>query len=187
MSDTNNRTFKEIFKEKFNANFNPSNKETHEISKTRKSLLALYFFFDFLYLLLTLILAGLFIQHDPLDNSDKLPNKSANAGFSKFYMAITIIYIILKCFVVMNVIVGGGYLKSDILRGIIWFMLFFQSLLGLALCSLVINIFTPDKNNPRKIPPHSGTYMLAQATIVLLFIHFIASFTFIMTTVKSNS
>ena len=87
-------------------------------------------------------------------------------------MAITIIYIILKCFVVMNVIVGGGYFTSMKLYIIALIMPIFQFFFGIGICSVVIDKFKPDTDNLRKTPPDSGIYRLAQVTIIFVFIYF---------------
>jgi hypothetical protein len=165
--------------DRLNTHFNPSNKVTHQISKARMPLIALYFFISFLYLFLVLILAGLFIQHDPTpdSNSSMVLTKSSNAGISIFFIISTLICIIVECFVVMNIIVGGGYFTSLGLYAWACFMPVFQFCFGMGISSVIIDRFKP-LNDSRKINPDSGTYRLAQATITFLFIYCIASIAF---------
>lgn len=54
----------------------------------------------------------------------------------------------------------------------------FQFFFGIGICSVVIDKFKPDTDNLRKTPPDSGTYRLAQATIIFVFIYCIASIPF---------
>jgi hypothetical protein len=166
-------------KDRLNALFNPSNKVTHQISKARMPLIALYFFISFLYLFLVLILAGLFIQHDPTpdSNSSTVLTKSSNAGLSIFFIISTLICIIVECFVVMNIIVGGGYFTSYGFYAWARFMPVFQFCFGMGISSVIIDRFK-HIDDSRKIHPDSGTYRLAQATITFLFIYCIASIAF---------
>jgi len=165
--------------ERLNTHFNTSNKVTHQISKARMPLIALYFFISFLYLVLVLILAGLFIQHDPTPDSTStyVLTKSSNAGISIFFIISTLICIIVECFVVMNIIVGGGYFTSWWFYAWARFMPVFQFCFGMGISSVIIDRFKP-LDDSRKINPNSGTYRLAQVTITFLFIYCIASIAF---------
>ena len=128
------------------------------------------------------------IQHDPTpDGISKLTiTKSSNTGFSVFFIIATFICIFVQFFVVMNVIVGGGYFTSMKLYIIALIMPIFQFFFGIGICSVVIDKFKPDTDNLRKTPPDSGIYRLAQVTIIFVFIYCIANIPFFIKTYPLN-
>jgi hypothetical protein len=165
---------------------NPFNKEIviPKMSTARMLLVGLYFFISFLYFFLLITLAILLIQHDPTPERGKVNGltKESNAGYSVWIIVSTIICIIIQFLFALNVRNGGGVIKSCFLGNVVPWMTIVQVLSGFAICSIIIARFAPNKDNPRIIPPHSGTYNLAIFTIVFVFIYIIVSIIFFVNT-----
>jgi hypothetical protein len=139
--------------------------QTPPMSILPKILLTIFFFSPIFYMILVIILAFLFIEHDPSTHP-----KDVHKNVSHAVIVVSFIFILIQCIVIFILLTSPGELVSQIWFNASVILGIINFIIGNAFGFYILSIFKPSDDN-LIVSKNIHVYNFAITTLIVLWIY----------------